>query len=104
MFGGKILYNSLQEEFLVLNARGDFSLFCVFFVGMTFHTKTQIKHTLTARYCNRYSTTTSSKSTMSSPVVTKKEGMKMTKQTKRKIVVGSVVKSKVGESSSSPQF
>ena len=34
---------------------------------------------------------------MSSPVVTKKEGMKMTKQTKTKIVVGSIVKSKVGE-------
>ena len=34
---------------------------------------------------------------MSSPVVTKKEGMKMTKQTKTKIVVGSVVKAKVGE-------
>ena len=51
------------------------------FVGMTFHTKTQIKHTLTVRYCNRYSTTTTPKYTMSSPVVTKIEGMKMTKQT-----------------------
>ena len=68
-----------------------------FFIGMTFHTKTQIKHTLTVRYCNRYSTTTTPKSTMSSPVVTKKEGMKMTKQTKTKIVVGYVVKAKVGE-------
>ena len=67
------------------------------FVGMTFHTKTQIEHTLTVRYCNRYSTTTTPKSTMSSPVVTKKEGMKMTKQTKTKIVVGPVVKAKVGE-------
>ena len=63
---------------------------------MTFHTK-KIKHALTVRYCNHYSTTTTPKSTMSSPVVTKKEGMKMTKQTKTKIVVGSVVKSKVGE-------
>ena len=36
-------------------------------------------------------------STIISPVVTKKEGMKMTKQTKTKIVVGSVVKTKVGE-------
>ena len=34
---------------------------------------------------------------MSSPVVTKKEGMKITKQTKTKIVVGSFVKAKVGE-------
>ena len=34
---------------------------------------------------------------MRSPVVTKKEGMKMTKQYKTKIVVESVVKSKVGE-------
>ena len=67
------------------------------FVGMTFHTKTQIKNTLTVRYCSRYSTTTTPKSTMSSPVVTKTEGMKMTKQTKTKIVVGSVVKAKVGE-------
>ena len=66
-------------------------------VGMTFHTKTQIMNTLTVRYCNRYSTTTTPKSTMSSPVVTKSEEMKMTKQTKTKIVVGSVVKAKVGE-------
>ena len=49
------------------------------FVGMTFHTKTKIKHTITVRYCNRYSTTTTPKSTMSSPVVTNFEGMKMTK-------------------------
>ena len=34
---------------------------------------------------------------MSSPVVTLKEWMKMTKQTKTKIGVGSVVKAKVGE-------
>ena len=34
---------------------------------------------------------------MISPVVTLKEGMKMTKQTKTKIRVGSVVKAKVGE-------
>ena len=34
---------------------------------------------------------------MSSPVVTKKEWMKMTNQTKTKIVVWSVVKAKVGE-------
>ena len=34
---------------------------------------------------------------MSSPVVTFKEGMNMTKQTKTKIGVGSVVKAKVGE-------
>ena len=34
---------------------------------------------------------------MSSPVVTKKDGMKMTKNTKTKIVVGSVVKANVGE-------
>ena len=64
---------------------------------MTFHTKTQIEHTLTVCYCNRYSATTTPKSTMSSPVVTKKEGMKMTKQAKTKIVVGSVVKATVGE-------
>ena len=37
------------------------------------------------------------KSTMSSPVVNAKEGMEMTKQTKTKIGVGSVVKAKVGE-------
>ena len=42
------------------------------FVGMTFHTKTQIEHTLTVRYCNHYSTTTTPKSTTSSPVVTKR--------------------------------
>ena len=82
---------------MVLNAQGDFSLVCFFFVGMTFHTKTKIKHTLDVSYCNQYSTTTTPKSTMSSPVVTKKEGMKMTKQTKTKIGVGSVVKAKVGE-------
>ena len=35
--------------------------------------------------------------TMSSPVVTIKEGMNMKKQTKKKIGVGSVVKAKVGE-------
>ena len=64
---------------------------------MTFHTKTQIEHALTVHYCNCYSTTTTLKSTMSSPVVTKKEGMKLTKQTKTKIVVGSVVKAKVGD-------
>ena len=81
---------------MVLNARGGFSLFCVFVVGMTFHTKTQIEHTLTVRYCNCYFTTTTPKSTMSSPVVTKTEGMKMTKQTKTKIVVGSVVNANVG--------
>ena len=69
----------------------------VFFVGMNFHTKTQIEHTPTVRYCNRYSTTTTPNSIMSSPVVTKKEWMKMTKQTKTKIVVGYVVKAKVGE-------
>ena len=34
---------------------------------------------------------------MSLPVVNDKEGMKMTKQTKTKIGVGSVVKYKVGE-------
>ena len=34
---------------------------------------------------------------MISPVVTKKEGMNITKQTKTKIGVGSVVKAKVGE-------
>ena len=34
---------------------------------------------------------------MSSPIDTFKEGMKMTKQTKTKIGVGSVVKVKVGE-------
>ena len=82
---------------MVLNVRGNFSLFLYVFVGMTFHTKTQIEHTLTVRYCNRYFTTTTPKSTMISPVVTKKEGMKMTKQTKTKIVVWSVVKAKVGE-------
>ena len=65
---------------------------------MTFHTKTQIKHTLDVRYCNRYSTTTTTKSNMNSPVVTFKVGIKMTKQTKTKIGVGSVVKAKVGES------
>ena len=37
------------------------------------------------------------KSTMSSPVVTIKEGMDMKKHTKTKIRVGSVVKAKVGE-------
>ena len=42
-------------------------------------------------------TTTSPKSTMSSTVVTFKEGMNMTKHTKTKIGVGSVVKAKVGE-------
>ena len=68
-----------------------------FFVGMTFHTKTQIEHTLAVRYCNRYSTATTPNSTMSSPVDTFKEGMKMTKQTKTKIGVGYVVKVKVGE-------
>ena len=36
-------------------------------------------------------------STMSSPVVNAKEGMKMTKQTKTKIGVGSIVQAKVGE-------
>ena len=36
-------------------------------------------------------------STIISPVVTIKEGMDMKKQTKKKIGVGSVVKSKVGE-------
>ena len=69
----------------------------VFFVGMTFHTKTQIEHTLTVSYCNIYSTTTTPKSTMRSPDVNAKEGMKITKQTKTKIGVGSVVKAKVGE-------
>ena len=34
---------------------------------------------------------------MRSPVVNDKEGMEITKQTKTKIVVGSVVKAKVGE-------
>ena len=43
-----------------------------------------------------YLPTTTPKSTMSSPVVTKKEGMKMTKQTKTTIVVGSDVKAKFG--------
>ena len=37
------------------------------------------------------------KFTMSSPVVNVKEGMDMTKQTKTKIRVGSVVKDEVGE-------
>ena len=37
------------------------------------------------------------KSTMSSPVVTVKEGIYMKNQNKTKIGVGSVVKSKVGE-------
>ena len=37
------------------------------------------------------------KSTIISPVVTVKEGMEIKKQTKTKIRVGSVVKSKVGE-------
>ena len=64
---------------------------------MTFHTKTQIKHTLAVSYCNQYSNPTTPKSTMSSPVVNAKEGMKMTKQTKTKIGVGFVVKAKVGE-------
>ena len=58
---------------------------------MTFHTKAQIEHTLTVRYCNRYSTTNTPKYNMSSPVVTFKEGMKMTKQTKTKIGVGSAL-------------
>ena len=64
---------------------------------MTFHTKTQIKHILAVRYRNQYSTTTTTKSNMSSLVVTFKEGMKMTKQTKTKIWVGFVVRAKVGE-------
>ena len=64
---------------------------------MTFHTKTQIKHTLAVRYCNRYSSTTNPKSTNSSPVFNAKEGVNITKQTKTKIGMGSVVKAKVGE-------
>ena len=68
-----------------------------FFVGMKFHTKTQIEHTIDVHYCNNYSTTTTPKSTMISPIVTLKEWMKMTKQTKTKIGVGSVVKAKVRE-------
>ena len=40
---------------------------------------------------------TTSMLTMSSPVVNVKEGMEMTKQTKTKIGVGSIVKDKVGE-------
>ena len=72
-------YDSLIEEFLVLNARDDFLLDFVVVVGMTFHTKTKIKHTLAVRYYNRYSTATNPKSTMSSPVFNAKEGMKMTK-------------------------
>ena len=74
---------------------GRFFALLYVFVGMTFHTKTQIDNTLTVLYCNRYSTTITPKSTMSSPIVTKKEGTKMTKQTKTKIVVGSVVKAKM---------
>ena len=63
---------------------------------MDYHTK-KPNQTLAVRYCNRYSITTTPKSTMSSPVVTVKEGMGMKKQTKTKIGVGFVVKAKVGE-------
>ena len=82
---------------MVLNARGDFSLFCVFLLEWPFTKKTQIEHTLAVRYCNRYSTPTTPKPTMRSPVVTFKEGMNMNKHTKTKIGVGSIVKAKVGE-------
>ena len=74
-----------------------FACLC-FFVGIHFHTKTRINHTLAIHYCNCYSITTAPpKSTTSSPVVNVKEGMEMTKQTKAKIGVGSVVKADVGE-------
>ena len=65
---------------------------------MNFRTKTKINHTLDVRYCNLYYTTPPPpKSTMISPVVNVKEVVEMTKKTKTKIGVGSVVKAKVGE-------
>ena len=88
-------YDFLREELFVLNTWEIFCLF-VFFVGMTFHAKT-INHTLAVCYCNQYLTPPAFNSTMISPVVAVKEGMVMKNQTKTKIGVGSVVKSKVGE-------
>ena len=64
---------------------------------MTFPTTTQIEHTLTVWYCNFYYITPPPKFTMISPVVNAKEEMEMTKQTKKKIGVVSVVKDNVGE-------
>ena len=74
-------------------------IFCsfVFFCWNDLSHKKKIKHTIAVRYFNHYSTTTTPKSTMSSPVVNAKEGMEMNKQTKTKIGVGSIVKAKVGE-------
>ena len=96
---------SPREEFSVLNARGRiFALVFVFVVvvGMTFHTKrTNQEYTrcsiLTSLFYHPPPPLPNPKSTMSSPVVNAKEGMKMTKQTKTKIGVGSVVEAKVGE-------
>ena len=89
-------YNSLWEELLVLNTRGDFLLVCVFNWNDFSHKK-QINHTLAVRYWNRYPLPPPTKSTMISHVVTYKEGMEMKNQTKTKIGLGCVVKSKVGE-------
>ena len=67
-------------------------LVCVFFVAMNFHTKNKS----TIRLVFTTVITIPSKFTMSSHVVNVKEGVDMKKQTKTKIGVGSVVKSKVG--------
>ena len=65
---------------------------------MTFHTKTP--SSMSSLFATEISILTLPplpKYTMSSPVVNFKEGMETTKQTKKKIGVGSVVKAKVGE-------
>ena len=62
---------------------------------MTFHTqKTTVRFLFTTAIAK---SPPSLKSTMISPVVNFKEGMKMKKQTKTKIGFGSVVKAKDGE-------
>ena len=66
---------------------------CVFF-GTNFHTKKNQSYA----HCSLLQKLSSPpKSTMSSPVVNVKEGIKTTKQTKTKIGVGCVVKANVGE-------
>ena len=77
---------------MVLNALGDFFLL-LFFAGMNFHTKNKS----TIRLVFTTVITIPSKFTMSSHVVTVKDGMEMKNKTKTKMGVGYVVKAKVGE-------
>ena len=85
-----------ERGFIGSQRPGDFFLF-VFFVGMTFQKKTNQPYDICYLLKSIFAPPPSPKSTLSSPIVTVKEGMEIMKQTKTKIGVGSVVKTKVGE-------